>query len=125
LFLLCLVSSINAMDREKLFALAAGSLFFATSYYLMKSQSIDGHGGFWIMTSDDHVMYLTPDIVSQCERLKQHSHLYPENSENNPLSKLCFTKDEMDTFINALNNCSTINYETNLNTIMKVAEKCG
>jgi len=80
--------------------------------------------GLWVQTSDDQVMYLTPEIVNECEMFKIGTILYPNTSEEHPVSKIRFTQEQMTTFINALENCSSINYERDLNTLMTVAERC-
>src|SRR5205085_7167491 len=127
LFLLCIISSINAMDSKivlPLTIIGSFAMLVALLRSVPPSTPTRQFDGLWVQTSDNHVMYLAPDVVNQCEMLKIGAILYPNTSEKKPLSKIRFTQKQMITFINALENCSSIDHEKDLNTLMTVAEKC-
>src|SRR5579872_2983978 len=79
----------------------------------------------WVTTSDDTVVCIPADVVQHCSRLKLAYRLYPQNSQDNPLEKINFTADNINLFIAAIKDPSSINYDQHLNLLMTMAEQWG
>jgi|GEM_PF-3666076 len=86
----------------------------------VKNVSVDK--ALLVMTKDGYVKNLSADVVQYCERLKLAHYFW--NHKRDQL-RIRFTKKELDTFVTAFQNSSSIDYDKDLFTIMKVSESFG
>ena len=78
-----------------------------------------------VTTQDEHKIKIPKDIVRHCERLRWMYYCYNNQKREQFQLKYAVNERELNTFVQAAQKPTCIDYDKNLSAIMKVADNFG